>query len=260
MLTGEQVRTFWDVGFLAIERLVDDVEVARLRQAYDEILDGSVAISTDRQLGGNTRQVMVPSMAHPVFDHNRALDAGREVMRALFGCAHANRTYDMLIDKPPGHPHDTPWHQDAGYMERPVAHTGFTMALTSVQFWVALDDVDTSNGCMQFVPGRHRGGADAHVVISGDPDDEGRLIGYADPDELRLADAVACPLSAGGATIHTVMTPHHTGPNTTLDRPRRAYIFNLLAADAADSSLQDRVRATYVREIAHESRMPSPSR
>ncbi len=247
MLTQEQVDRYCEDGFLAIGSLIDADEVERLRAAYDEIIDGTVASPTQRMLGGITRQVMVPSLVHPVFDHNAALDAGRAVMHDLFGSAHANRVFDMLIDKPAGHPHETPWHQDAAYMQVPTAPAGFRMPLTQVQFWVALDDVDVENGCMQFVPGRHRKGTAAHVVAAGDSDDSGRLLAYADVREASPELAVACPLAAGGATIHTALTPHATGPNTTADRPRRAYIFNLTAADVPDDRLQDLLRADYVR-------------
>jgi ectoine hydroxylase-related dioxygenase (phytanoyl-CoA dioxygenase family) len=250
VLAAEEVSRFWNDGFLAIADLVDEQVVARLRVAYDEIIGGQLASPTDRLLGGITRQVMVPSMVHPVFDDNEALAAGRAVMRDLFGCAHANRTYDMLIDKPAGHPHETPWHQDAGYVKLPTAPAGFTMPLTSVQFWLALDDVDVDNGCMQFVPGMHRSGTWAHTVVAGHPEDEGRLIAFTDPNEAQPERAVPCPLAAGGATAHTVMTPHYTGPNRTADRPRRAYIFNLLAADVHDVELQDSVRQSYVANIA----------
>lgn len=248
MLTKEQVDRYWADGFLAIEALIDADEVERLRAAYDEIIDGVVASPTQRMLGGVTRQVMVPSLVHPVFETNGAIEAGREVMRDLLGCAHANRVFDMLIDKPAGHRHETPWHQDASYMQVPTTPAGFRMPLTQVQFWVALDDVDVDNGCMQFVPGRHHDGTATHVVASGDLDDSGRLLAYADVSEAAPELAVACSLRAGGATIHTAMTPHYTGPNTTADRPRRAYIFNLTAADVADDRLQNVLRENYVRD------------
>jgi ectoine hydroxylase-related dioxygenase (phytanoyl-CoA dioxygenase family) len=250
MLTAAEVTRFWDDGFLSVPRLVDDAEVKRLRDAYDDIIEFRVESTTDRNLGGITRQVLVPSMVHPVFDSNRAIDAAREIMRDLFGCATSNRTYDMLIDKPAGHPYDTPWHQDAAYFERPVTKPGFTLPLLSIQFWVALDPVDVDNGCMQFTAGRHRAGTVEHVVVSGHPDDDGRLIGVADPSAVGADGAVAVPLAAGGATFHTALTPHYTGPNLTTDRPRRAYIFNLLAAEEPSDLIQDVVRANYVRDVA----------
>jgi hypothetical protein len=43
---------------------------------------------------------------------------------------------------------------------------------------------------------------------------------------LDLKSAVACPLRAGGATVHNYGTPHFTPPNRSANRPRRAYIFN----------------------------------
>jgi ectoine hydroxylase-related dioxygenase (phytanoyl-CoA dioxygenase family) len=248
VLSDDAVQTFWQDGFGWVDRLVDDDELDVLRHAYDEIIAGEVASPTDRRLGGITRQVMVPSMVHPVFEENGALAQAREIMRDLYGCSHANRTYDMLIDKPAGHPHETPWHQDAGYFSKPVAPTGFQLPLTSIQFWVALDDADADNGCMQFSPGLHEIPMAEHVVISGHPDDEGRLIGYADVADAHPERAVVAAIPAGGATFHTAMTPHYTGPNRTT-RPRRAYIFNLLAGDEPDTRIQDAVRRTYLTEI-----------
>ncbi|MFZ0658894.1 MAG: hypothetical protein WAM05_09260, partial [Candidatus Binataceae bacterium] len=49
----------------------------------------------------------------------------------------------------------------------------------------------------------------------------------ADPERvLDLNRAVACPLRAGGATVHNYGTPHFTPPNRSATRPRRAYIFS----------------------------------
>src|SRR2546421_63040 len=86
-----------------------------------------------------------------------------------------------------------------------------------------LDDVDLENGCMQFVPGAHRE-VRQHYVASGDPTDQGRLLAT---DDFDTDEVVACPLPAGGCTIHTEGTLHFTGPNTSAARTRRAYIFML---------------------------------
>jgi hypothetical protein len=221
------VEAFWRDGFGVIDRLVDDAGVALLRRAYDEILDGVVSAPGDRYLGGITRQVKGPAQAHPVIDDNPALRAATELASELLG-EQVTRFYDMLIYKAPGHPHSTPWHQDIGYFGRPVSAPGTPAVLHDLQFWVALDDVDVENGCMHFVPGCHRDPSLAHRVCAGDPDDEGRLIEITDAAEvLDLSTVVACPLRAGGATVHLPSTPHFTPPNTSIDRPRRAYIFNL---------------------------------
>jgi ectoine hydroxylase-related dioxygenase (phytanoyl-CoA dioxygenase family) len=139
------------------------------------------------------------------------------------------RSYEMLIYKPPGHPHATPWHQDAAYAHSPHAPAGTPITLESIQFWVALDDADEENGCMHFVPGHHTRPLLAHRVASGAASEDHRLLVLVDPDaQLDLSRVVACPLPAGGATLHSYGTPHYTPPNRSADRPRRAYIFNVV--------------------------------
>jgi ectoine hydroxylase-related dioxygenase (phytanoyl-CoA dioxygenase family) len=251
MLPDDAVHTFARDGFLAIERLIDDEELDRIRAAYDEILAAQSQISTDRMLGGITRQVMVPSLHHPTMNDNAALNAARTVVGQLFGTSTAARTYDMLIDKPPCHPHATPWHQDAGYFATPVAAAGTPITFRSVQVWLALDDVDAANGCMQFVPGRHTEPVMEHRVAAGDPTDEGRLIELSDPaGQLDLNSVVVAALRAGGATMHLAGTPHYTGPNVTSDRRRRAYIFNLDPAETTISPFEISLRTAYVDNIA----------
>jgi hypothetical protein len=214
-------------GFLAIERLVDHSTLDDLRGAYDDVIDRRVTAAGDRHLGGIIRQVKDPSTAHSLFADNPAIDAGRWLAARLFGHDRVARFYEMLIDKPAGTPHETPWHQDLGYFGKPVAAEGTPGDLDDIQVWLALDDVDESNGCMQFIPTPFGSPARAHVVASGDPNDEGRLVALADPAALDLDGNVACPLPAGGCTVHFVSTPHFTGANMTSDRNRRAYIFNI---------------------------------
>lgn len=236
-LTADQVDQYEADGFLRIERLIDDDTVAALRDAYDSLLsdgrDGS------RMLGGITRQLMMASQLHPLFKSNPALDAARSLVTPLLH--DPTYLFDMLIYKPPGHPHETPWHQDMSYTGYPVAAAGTTIPLYSIQFWVALDDADEENGCMHFVPGLHTAPLLPHVVASGEPDSDSRLLALADPaGDLPLSTAVACPLVAGGATMHSYGTPHYTPPNRSATRPRRAYIFNFISEAGLAKVLAER--------------------
>ncbi len=237
-LTDADVRRFHGDGFLRIEELVDAATVAALRAAYDEILDGRADAPFDRQLGGITRQVMHPSFRHAVFDANAALEAGRAITAQLYPGRTIGRTFDMLIFKPPGHPHETPWHQDHSYTSSPFTRAGATIPEGFVQFWVALDDADVENGCMHFLPGWHRKPLLEHRVASGDPEDDGRLLAIVDVErQVDLGAAVACLLRAGGCTLHDYGTPHWTPPNRSADRPRRAYIFNFAAGGEGIANL-----------------------
>lgn len=232
-LSPAEVDRFHVDGFLVLDRIVGAGDLAQLRAAYDEVLEGSVTASGDRLLGGITRQVMSPSKEHPTFGDNAAVAAVREIGGRLTGRDMA-RVFDMLIFKPPRHPHETPWHQDMAYSGLPMAPPGTPMRPDRLQFWIPMDDVDVETGCMHFVPGHQSDPLLEHVVASGEPDDPGRLLALADPDrQLDLGKAVSAPLPAGGCTIHDYGTPHYTSPNVT-DRPRRAYIINLAPATDPD--------------------------
>lgn len=232
-------------GFLVFDELVDGQDLADLRDAYDELLAVEALDELNRMLGGITRQIMMPSMLHSGFESNAALDAAAEMIEPIVG--ETVKVFDMLIFKPPGHPHETPWHQDVAYGGMPAAPAGTTIRSTMMQFWVALDDVDTENGCMHFVPGVHKQPSLPHVVAAGDPDDSARLLAIDDPEsDLPLGTGVSAPLRAGGATVHGYGTPHYTPSNRSADRPRRAYIFNLASKaefDGLDLSELERSQA-----------------
>ena len=223
------VERFERDGFLAIPRIAGPECVAELRQAYEDMLSGRVKSGPlDRQLGSKIRQIMQPCYLSPVFADNEAVRNGREIARALLKVEEPQLAFSMLIYKEPGQLNETPWHQDFAYSELPFTPAGRNIPHDeSVQFWVALDDVDQANGCMHFLPGGHLDPLHPHYVAGGDPMDNGRLLAIENPEEtLDLSTAVACPLPAGGATAHSYGTPHFTSGNRTTDRPRRAFIFN----------------------------------
>ena len=223
-----QLRSLEQNGFAAFDALIPVTAVGELRAAYDQILSRQVAAEGDRWLGDVTRQVILPSKAHPMFASNAARDATREIARVVFDGAQPVFAFDQLLFKPPGHPAETPWHQDMAYAKMPFSPKGYPCRGRRIlQFWIALDAADVENGCMHFIPGRHHEPLLQHYVVSGREDSDGRLLGIVDAAAtLDLTSAVACPLPAGGATVHLAGTPHYTPPNRSIDRPRRAYIIN----------------------------------
>jgi len=226
-LSDEDVERFSRQGYLRLERLVDGACLEELRRVYDQLLaEGAGGGARDAKLGGLTRQIVRPERSHPLFRDNAALDAGRAIAARLWGWDEPAFFYSQLIYKPPGHPHATPWHQDDAYGGMPVAPAGRPLSHSSLQFWLAIDDADEANGCMHFQPPPPGEGLLPHRVAAGAPEDDARLLGLIDED--RWVDPLqveACPLAAGGATVHDSGTLHYTPPNRS-NRPRRAYIFN----------------------------------
>ena len=99
---------------------------------------------------------------------------------------------------------ELPWHQDGGRF------WGLSGQPT-LQVWLALDDAPADSGCVEVVPGTHRGGLATP---------EGGTI----PDELtgtRAADVVALPAVAGEVLLLHNLVWHRSGRNRT-PHPRRA--------------------------------------
>ena len=85
---------------------------------------------------------------------------------------------------------------------------------------------------MHFVPRSQERDVLPHHPIGNDP----AVIGLeADDVAAWVQQAVACPLPAGGATIHQSRTLHFPGPNRS-NEPRRAYILGFGTPSKARST------------------------
>jgi ectoine hydroxylase-related dioxygenase (phytanoyl-CoA dioxygenase family) len=123
--------------------------------------------------------------------------------------------HDQIVYKPPGVGGINKWHQDAPLW--PVIEP-----MAGVAAWVALDDVDASNGCMSMVPGSHCWG------------DHMRFLGTIEaldalPTEF-LGHAVQpefCPVRKGEVHYHHALTWHSSHENES-ERPRRAIAFHYM--------------------------------
>ena len=160
-----------------------------------------------------------PQLVDTQFRAN-ALNIARQVLGAT-----ATQTGEQAIIKPPG-ARETPWHQDEAYWSDAYEYASLTV-------WMAVDDVDIRNGCLQYVPRSH------------DSVRPHRLRGHIDGfPELELIEPPAstptvCPLTAGGATIHLPRTMHFAGPNQTT-RERRAYVMGFGLPPTPSKSSQGR--------------------
>ena len=97
----------------------------------------------------------------------------------------------------------TPWHQDAAY--RPPPHHGGTV-------WLPLDPATFESGCLEYLPGSHRGPVLEHALY------RHHLV----TEPISADRAISCPLSLGDVSIHNCLTVHRAGANRTA-KPRRAF-------------------------------------
>ncbi len=127
--------------------------------------------------------------------------------------------HDQLFAKPPREGGVVAWHQDYSYWTwtQPMAH------LTA---WIALDDVDETNGSLHYVPGSHRWGLLERTGLTGDMDAVRSIL---TPDQIEAFDRrVPMKLRRGEASFHHPLTMHGSYGNHS-DRPRRATVINVFA-------------------------------
>ena len=224
VLSQAQLDFFRREGYLALHAITSAAEVMQLQAIYDQLFatkagraegDHLDLVTTDEDDQAPVLpQILNPSKYAPALLATRFQANALAIAKQLLG-PDAAPGGDHAILKPPHTPAATPWHQDEAYWDADKEYE-------SISIWIPLQPATLANGCMQFVPGTHRQEVLPHHPIGNDV----RVIGIEvdDVDQV-VTEAVACPLPAGGATIHHSRTLHYTGPNNT-DQPRRAYIMS----------------------------------
>ncbi|MBZ0286200.1 MAG: phytanoyl-CoA dioxygenase family protein, partial [Anaerolineae bacterium] len=222
-LTPDQIDFFHQKGYLVIESISSPEEIEWMRGVYDRLFanktgreEGNqfdLAGADDESEEARLPQILGPARYAPELKDTLYHANALAITQQLLG-AEARFLGDHAILKPPYIGAATPWHQDEAYWDGGMLHH-------SLSAWMPLQDVGVENGCMQFIPSQMDIDVRPHHSINHDPRVHGLEI-----DEIDTAQAVICPLKAGGATFHYCRTPHYTGPNLS-GEPRRAYILGL---------------------------------
>lgn len=125
------------------------------------------------------------------------------------------------------------WHQDAPLW--PII-----LPMTEVSAWVALDDVDESNGCMSMVPRSHIWGNRISYIRS--------LSSFEDiPEEFEghTIEVVRRPVMKGEVHYHHALTWHGSHANTS-NRPRRAIAIHYMTDETRFVASGEHVMKPYV--------------
>ncbi|MDQ3815568.1 MAG: phytanoyl-CoA dioxygenase family protein [Armatimonadota bacterium] len=216
MTLAEYKRFFEENGYVVAQQLFTPEEVAFYREHYMRLREQG---SYPGDLVADTRLSKDPLKRYPrmIQMHNwdeaslRWLLDERisRILTGLFG-REPLAVQTMLYFKPP-RARGQALHQDNFYLK---AQPGTCMAA-----WLALDDCDEANGCMQVVPGSHR-----WPIL---------CIQKADTKQSFTDVTVPIPagqeirpilMSAGDVMFFHGALVHGSQPNTTKDRFRRALI------------------------------------
>jgi ectoine hydroxylase-related dioxygenase (phytanoyl-CoA dioxygenase family) len=229
-MTDNAIAQFHRDGFMVVTGLttredLDDIArlLGGLYRRFDELLDARLAhdLGSERDVARPILEINQTVELEPRLANTLTFKRCAAVAERLLGVPVEHR-FDHAIYKPPFNGAATSWHQDEAYdddgaVEGRAAPWAVERKYFNAHFWVPLHDVTHDMGCMEFIPGSHRGALARHRF----------------PDRLREAHAlelvgldttraVACPLRAGEATVHFHRTAHYSGPNCT-GTPRMAW-------------------------------------
>ena len=198
-LTPQQVNRFNTDGFVQQLSVFSPAEIAEHREYFDKLLNDVL------DSGGDAYSI---SSAHltfgPVYD--LLLNPTIVYVKDLLG-PDVIGWGSHYFCKLPGDEKAVDWHQDASYW--PLSHTH------AVTVWLAIDDADVENGCMQFVKGSHLKG---HVVHEINEQTAEGVLGRGIVDVQAYGEIVDNPVAAGNVSIHSDLLIHSSKPNRSSRR------------------------------------------
>ncbi len=224
MLSPAQVAQYQEKGFLNAGFAVPAGEVDRLRAELERVLQNAGGPGPQPVLCHNMSknpaqpvwQIVNIWQASPAFQKLLENPVISGAAAQLCAARELRIWHDQIQYKPAGVGGVNMWHQDSPYW------AVLREKDQQITAWIALDDVDASNGAMSMVPGSHRWGnqiAFLHTLkdFQAMPPE---FQGHPTPVEL-------CPVKMGHVHFHHSLTWHGSQANTS-GRPRRAIALHFM--------------------------------
>lgn len=220
-LTEAQRRTYEEEGLVIPDFALPSHHLRALREALARILELNPDIAPDRLTNAHIpfqpqTRLGLRGGGNPFLEVavlSEILDLVEDCMGPdiiLWGTA--------VFAKPGGTGKEIPWHQDG--------HFYCISPLASCTVWIALDDVDTDNSCMRYIPGSHKLGLLEHLREDREDVATSSSVNKALFDERRAKDDV---LPAGRMSIHDVNLIHGSLPNRS-NRRRAGFAIRYMPA------------------------------
>ncbi|WP_231891251.1 phytanoyl-CoA dioxygenase family protein [Paenibacillus swuensis] len=102
----------------------------------------------------------------------------------------------------------TPWHEDSSYWKGRVSN--FDNIIT---VWLAIDDSNKENGCMQVIPGSHANGFSDYESVDGE-----KILFNTQFKDVDVSKAVHFELKRGECSLHDSRIIHGADANTSPNR------------------------------------------
>lgn len=230
-LNTDQIRQYQESGFVSPLDILSEDELRAINEeiAFFEEKTGKLI---DFPYKSRCHQIF--GWADRLVHHPKILDAVEDVIGPDILCYHAT-----LWVKPARSPAFVRWHQDGTYF--------FLDPALHVTAWVALTLADDEAGCMQVIPGSHKG----EFLQHDDDENPDNLIprGQGLAMEVNREQAVSMPLQAGQMSLHHTKLFHASFGN---NRDTRRIGFGISYIPAATRDLgKTKAHALLVRGEDH---------
>ena len=211
-LSSGQIEDFNRLGFIRPIDLFPDEEAASLRVYFDDILTRALAAGQDSYS---------ISTAHMKYGRVYDLLKTPKIVACVQDLLGENVIGwgSHFFCKMPGDGKQVSWHQDASYW--PLSPT------KTVTVWLAIDDADVENACMQFLAGSHLQG---HLTFRPSRPEEHNVLNQTVDDVEQYGQPIDDVLKAGQFSIHSDLLLHGSQPNNS-DRRRCGLTLRYCAAD-----------------------------
>ncbi|HTN76197.1 MAG TPA: phytanoyl-CoA dioxygenase family protein [Pirellulaceae bacterium] len=223
-LTDEQVAFYHENGYLAGVRILDDEQIAQLREELEPLFqpthDGrELWYEYHTNESPNPEKVLFHALGawritpgfHDILWHPAFTVAASQLLDGAVRFWH-----DQLFCKPARHGGVVAWHQDYSYWTR-------TQPMQHITCWIGLDDSTKENGCLHYVPRSHEWTLLPITGLAGDMNAIQEVLNAEQWEQF--THPVAIELKAGECSFHHPLLVHGSFENRT-DRPRRAVVVN----------------------------------
>ncbi len=226
-LDQQQIEFYRENGYLLLERVIDELTLARLRGKIDEFLEASRKVESSNEVYDldnshsaaqpRVRRLKDPYLRDPMFKNLAASDAILDPVAQLLGGS-VRFDHSKLNFKHPGAAAEIQWHQDWAF----YPYTNDDLLAVGVM----IEDCTADNGPLMVIPGSHKGPIYDHHH-------DGVFAGGIDRGEIEhlLDQAVDITAPAGSISLHHVRTLH-ASRNNQGDTLRPLLLFSYAAVDA----------------------------
>ena len=199
-LSAVQVERWNQDGYLGPLGLFDQQAIGEVRTYFDHLLEATLAKGQDSYSISSAH--LKHARVWDILNHPRLVSYVRDLLgEDVIGWG------THFFCKMPMDGKKVDWHQDCSYW--PLTPT------KAVTVWLAIDDADQDNGCMEVYTGSHQ-----HGLLDFEPSlpRSGNVLDQSVNHPERYGTQRLTPLAAGQISIHSDLLVHGSSPNNSRRR------------------------------------------